>query len=66
MANSHAVVEMSEIQADLKDAQNGTEKKNGDDSAAKSCDITEHSMPHPQLAELLTTSLDKGMTKEGK
>jgi len=65
MSSTHAVVEMSEIRADLKDAKEESIKK-VDDSAAKTCDIHEHAMPHDKLAAFMNTSLDAGLTTASK
>jgi len=65
MSSTHAVIEMSEIKADLKDVKEESVKKI-DDSAARTCDITEHAMPHDKLAAFMNTSLEAGLTSEGK
>ena len=65
MSSTHAVVEMSEIKADLKDSKQVSSKK-VDDSAAKTCDITEHALPHDKLAAFLQTDLEEGLTAQGQ
>ena len=66
MSSTHAVVEMSEIKADLKDAQNADLPKKVDDSAGKTCDITEHVLPHDKLAAFFNSDLEEGLQSSGK
>lgn len=65
MSSTHAVVEMSEIKADLKD-EKAPGAKGVDDSAAKTCDITEHALPHDKLAAFFNTDLEEGLIASGK
>ncbi len=57
-----SAVELGEIKADLKDAK----VRELDESARKTCDITEHSMPHDKLAAFLGTDLERGLETKGE
>lgn len=53
----NTAIELGEIKTDLKYAKVSVV----DESASKTCDITEHSMPHDKLAAFLGTDLEKGL-----